>query len=47
MECEFELPDSSCSVLDIYDYIELIITKHETLTTIAPVRVYINRINNR
>ena len=47
MECEFELPDSSCSVSDIYDYIELIITKHETLTAIPPVRVYINRISNR
>ena len=29
------------------DYIEYIIIQHETLTTIPPSRVYINRINNR
>ena len=44
---EFELPDGSYSVLDIQDYIEYIIKKHETLTTIPPIHVYINRINNR
>ena len=32
---------------DIQDYIEYIIKKHETLTLIPPVHVYINRINNR
>ena len=44
---EFQLPDGSYSVSDIQDYIEYIIKKHETLTLIPPVHVYINRINNR
>ena len=44
---EFELPDGSYSFLDIHDYVEYIIRKHETLTTIPPIHVYINRINNR
>ena len=43
---EFQLPDGSCSVSNIQDYIEYTIKKHETLTTIPPVHVYINRINN-
>ena len=29
------------------DYIEYIIKRHETLTSIPPIHVYINRINNR
>ena len=44
---EFELPNGCYSVSDIQDYIELIIRKHETLTTIPPIHVYINRNNNR
>ena len=44
---EFELADGFCSVSDIQDYIEYIIKKHEKLTTIPPIHVYINRINNR
>ena len=32
---------------DIQDYIGYIIKKHETLTTIPPIHVYINTINNR
>ena len=44
---EFELPDASNSVSDIQDYIEYIIKKHETLTTIPSIHVYINRISNR
>ena len=32
---------------DVQDYIEYIIRKHETLTTVPPIHVYINRINNR
>ena len=43
----FELPDGSYSVSDIQDYIEYIIKKHETLTTIPPIHIYINIINNR
>ena len=41
------MPDGSYSVSDIQGYIEYIIRKHETLTTITPIHVYINRINNR
>ena len=44
---EFELPNGFYSVSDIQDYVEFIIKKHETLTTILPIHVYINRINNR
>ena len=44
---ELELPDGFYSVSDIYDHIEFINKKHETLTTIPPIHVYINRINNR
>ena len=39
--------DGSYSVLVIQDYTKYIIKKHETLTTIPPVYIYINRINNR
>ena len=44
---EFELPDGSYSVLDIQDCIEYIFQKHETLTTIPPIHIYISRTNNR
>ena len=44
---EFELIAGSYSVSDIQDYIEFIIKKHEPLTTISPIHVYINRISNR
>ena len=40
----FELLDGSYSVSDIQDYIEYIIKKQETLTTIPPIHVYTNRI---
>ena len=32
---------------DIQDYIEYMIKKHKTLTTISHIHVYINRYNNR
>ena len=44
---EYELPDGSYSVSDIQDYIEFILNKHDKLTAIPPVHVYVNRINNR
>ena len=44
---ELELSDSSYSVSDIQDYIEYFIKKHETITAIPPIHVYINRINKR
>ena len=43
---DFELPDGSYSVSDIQDYIAYIMKKHDKLTTIPPIHVYINRINN-
>ena len=44
---ELEFPDGSYSVSDIEDWIKFIIKKHGILTTIPPIHVYINRINNR
>ena len=44
---EFELPDGSYFVSDTQDYMKYIIKKHETLTQILSIYVYINRINNR
>ena len=44
---ELELPDDSYSVSDIQYCIKHIMKKHEILTTIPPIHVYINRINNR
>ena len=44
---EFNLLDGTYSVSDIQDCIEFIIKKHETLTAISPIHVYINRSNNR
>ena len=41
------MPDGSYSVSDIPDYIECINKKHETLTKIPLIHVYINIINNR
>ena len=42
-----ELPDGSYSVSDIQDYFECIIKKHQTVTNNPPVRVYVNKIENR
>ena len=47
MNDEFKFPDGSYSVSDIQDYIEYIIKKYETLRTIPPIHVYIDRIDNR
>ena len=44
---KFELPDGRYSVSHIQNYIEFIIKKHEPLTTIPPICVYVSRINNR
>ena len=41
------MPDGSYSVSDIKDYIEYNIKKHKTLTSIPPIHIYINIINNR
>ena len=44
---EGELPDGSYSASDIQANIECIIKKHETLTPIPSILVYIDSINNR
>ena len=41
---EFESPDNFYSVSDIQDYSEFIIKKHQELTVIPPIHVYIDRI---
>ena len=41
------MPNGSYSVSEIQYCIKYIIKKHETLTKIPPIHVYINRINNR
>ena len=38
---EFELPDGSYSMSDIQDYIEYIIKKHETLTKVSLIFIYL------
>ena len=43
----FDLPDGSYSIVDIQDYFEFIIKKHETLTENPPVQIYVNKIKNR
>ena len=42
-----ELLDGSYSVSDIQDYFECLIKKHEKLTDSPPVRIYVNKIENR
>ena len=42
-----DLPDGSYNILEIQDYIEYIIKKHETIGETAPILIYTNTINNR
>ena len=44
---KFELPDGSYSVFDIQDYFEYIIRKHKMLIDNPPIRISINKIENR
>ena len=44
---KFELPDGSCSVSDIQDYFEYILTKHGENTDKPLVQIYVNKIENR
>ena len=44
---KFELPDGSYFVSDIQDYFGYIIKKHETVTDNPPIRIYVNKIENR
>ena len=43
----FDLLDGSYSIVDIQDYFEFIIKKHETLTENPPIQIYPNKIKNR
>ena len=44
----FDVPDGSYSIAALQNYFEYIIKKHETITTsIYPVLIYVNTINNR
>ena len=43
----FELPDVSYSVIDIQDYFEYIIKEHEKLTNNPPIRIYVNKLQNK
>ena len=43
----FELLDGSYFVLDIQDYLEFTIEKHETLTDNPPIRLYVNKVEAR
>ena len=44
---EFELPDESYSISDIQDYFEYILKKHSESVDNPPIRIYVNRIENR
>ena len=44
---EFELPDGSYLISDIQDYFEYILKKHSESVDNPPIRIYINRIENR
>ena len=44
---EFELPDGSYSIPDIQDYFEYILKKHSESVDNPPIRIYVNRIENR
>ena len=44
---EFELPDGSYSISDIQDYFKYILKKHSESVDNPPIRIYVNRIENR
>ena len=43
----FDLPDGSNNILEIQDYIEYIIKKHEIIGENVPILIYANTVNNR
>ena len=43
----FDVPDGSYSIAALQNYFEYIIRKHETITNVSPVLIYVNEINNR
>ena len=44
---EFELPDGSYSISDIQVYVEYIFKKHSESVDNPPIRIYVNRTENR
>ena len=44
---KFELFDRLYFVSDIQEYLEYLIEKHETVADNPPVRLYVNKIENR
>ena len=44
---KFELPDGSYSISDIQDHFEYILKKHSESVDNPPIRIYVNRIENR
>ena len=44
---EFELPDGSYSISDLQDYFEYILKKQSESVDNPPIRIYVNRIENR
>ena len=44
---EFELPDASYSVSDIQDYFKYIFKKHGERNDNPPIRIYVNKVENR
>ena len=44
---KFELPGGLYSASNIQDYFEYSIKKHETVTDNPPIRIYVNKIQNR
>ena len=44
---EFGLPDGSYSISDIQDYFEYILKKHSESVDNPPIRIYVNRTENR
>ena len=43
----FDVLDGSYSIAALQNYFEYIIKKHETITEVSPVLIYVNEINNR
>ena len=44
---EFKLPDGSYSISDIQDYSQYILKKHSESVDNPPIRIYVNKIENR
>ena len=44
---EFALPDGSYSISDIQNYFEYILKKHSESVDNPPIRIYVNKIENR